>query len=91
METFDTSTAIGRAMLGIIMVFAELERENILLRVRDNYYSRGEKGMYLGGVPVYGFDKIPTKLGGVRTSALSPNSDISTVEYIFTEYGKSGS
>lgn len=89
-ETFDTSTAIGRAMLGIIMVFAELERENILLRVRDNYYSRGEKGMYLGGVPVYGFDKIPTKLGGVRTSALSPNSDISTVEYIFTEYGKSG-
>ncbi len=25
-ETFDTSTAIGRAMLGIIMVFAELER-----------------------------------------------------------------
>lgn len=89
-ETFDTSTAIGRAMLGIIMVFAELERENILLRVRDNYYSRGEKGMYLGGVPVYGFDKIPTKLDGVRTSALSPNSDISTVEYIFSEYVKSG-
>ena len=90
-ETFDTSTAIGRAMLGIIMVFAELERENILLRVRDNYYARGEKGMYLGGVAVYGFDKIPTKLDGVKTSTLAPNGDMATVEYIFGEYGKSGS
>ena len=90
-ETFDTSTAIGRAMLGIIMVFAELERENILLRVRDNYYARGEKGMYLGGVAVYGFDKIPTKLAGVKTSTLAPNGDMATVEYIFGEYGKNGS
>ena len=85
-ETFDTSTAIGRAMLGIIMVFAELERENILLRVRDNYYARGEKGLYLGGVPVFGFDKIPTKLDGIKTSVLVPNGAMNTVEYIFRAY-----
>ncbi len=89
-ETFDTSTAIGRAMLGIIMVFAELERENILQRVKDNYYARGEKGLYLGGVPIYGFDKIPTKLDGIKTSVLVPNSDINTVEYIFNAYRESG-
>ena len=89
-ETFDTSTAIGRAMLGIIMVFAELERENILLRVKDNYYARGEKGLYLGGVPVFGFDKIPTKLDGIKTSVLVPNRDIDTVEYIFCAYRESG-
>ncbi len=89
-ETFDTSTAIGRAMLGIIMVFAELERENILQRVRDNYYARGEKGLYLGGVPVYGFDKIPAKLDGIKTSVLIPNADMSTVEYIFSAYRESG-
>lgn len=89
-ETFDTSTAIGRAMLGIIMVFAELERENILLRVKDNYYARGEKGLYLGGVPVYGFDKIPTRLDGIKTSVLVPNSDMTTVEYIFSTYRESG-
>lgn len=88
-ETFDTSTAIGRAMLGIIMVFAELERENILLRVKDNYYARGEKGLYLGGVPVFGFDKIPTKLDGIKTSVLVPNSDMTTVEYIFSAYRES--
>lgn len=88
-ETFDTSTPIGRAMLGIIMVFAELERENILLRVKDNYYARGEKGLYLGGVPIYGFDKLPTKLNGIKTSVLVPNSDIANVEYIFEAYRES--
>lgn len=89
-ETFDTSTAIGRAMLGIIMVFAELERENILQRVKDNYYARGEKGLYLGGVPIYGFDKLPAKLDGIKTSVLIPNSDIATVEYIFSAYREGG-
>ncbi len=88
-ETFDTSTPIGRAMLGIIMVFAELERENILLRVKDNYYARGEKGLYLGGVPVYGFDKRPTKQDGIKTSVLIPNKDTATVEYIFNAYRQS--
>lgn len=90
METFDTSTPIGRAMLGIIMVFAELERENILLRVKDNYYARGEKGLYLGGIPIYGFDKIPAKLNGIKTSMLIPNVDMTTVEYIFGAYRESG-
>lgn len=89
-ETFDTSTAIGRAMLGIIMVFAELERENILLRVKDNYYARGEKGLYLGGVPLFGFDKVPTKLDGIKTSVLVPNGDMATVEYIYSAYSESG-
>lgn len=89
-ETFDTSTAIGRAMLGIIMVFAELERENILQRVKDNYYARGEKGLYLGGVAIYGFDKIPTKLDGIKTSVLVPNKDMTTVEYIFSAYREGG-
>lgn len=85
-ETFDTATPIGRAMLGIIMVFAELERENILLRVKDNYYARGEKGLYLGGPPIYGFDKHDTKLCGIKTSVLIPNNRIHTVEWLYNTY-----
>lgn len=85
-ETFDTSTPIGRAMLGIIMVFAELERENILMRVKDNYYARGEKGMYLGGPPTFGFDKVPAALGGIKTSMLVPNADTPTVQYMYDAY-----
>lgn len=43
-ENFDTSTPMGRAMLHIIMVFAQLERETIAQRVRDNYYRRAALG-----------------------------------------------
>ena len=43
-EKFDTSTPMGRAMLYIIVVFAQLERETIAERVRDNYYARVKKG-----------------------------------------------
>ncbi len=85
-ETFDTATPIGRAMLGIIMVFAELERENILMRVKDNYYARGEKGLYLGGPPIYGFDKRETRLAGIKTSVLIPNQHIHTVEWLYSVY-----
>lgn len=85
-ETFDTATPIGRAMLGIIMVFAELERENILMRVKDNYYARGEKGLYLGGPPIYGFDKCETRLAGIKTSVLIPNQHIHTVEWLYSAY-----
>ena len=48
-ETFDTSTPMGRAMLNIIMVFAQLERETTAERVRDNYYQRAKLGSWPGG------------------------------------------
>jgi len=35
-EKFDTSTPMGRAMLNICIVFAQLERETIQKRVEDN-------------------------------------------------------
>ena len=38
-EKFDTSTPMGRAMLNICIVFAQLERETIQKRVTDAYYS----------------------------------------------------
>lgn len=37
-ENFDTSTPMGRAMMGILIVFAQMERESIQERVKDNYY-----------------------------------------------------
>lgn len=85
-ETFDTSTPMGRAMLGIIMVFAQLERENILMRVKDNYYARGKKGMFLGGPPIYGFDKTPATVDRVKTSMLVPNEKMEIVEYMYKAY-----
>ena len=54
-EAFDTSTPIGRAMLQMCMVFAELERENTIQRVKDAYKSRSKEGFYMGGRVPYGF------------------------------------
>lgn len=48
-EKFDTSHPIGNAMLMIVMVFAQLERETIQQRVMDAYRNRSEKGFYMGG------------------------------------------
>ncbi len=74
-EKFDTSTPIGMAMLNIIMVFAQLERETIQQRIRDNYYARGERGFYMGGVPPLGYNKEPAYIHGKKTSMLVPDAE----------------
>ena len=53
-EKFDTSTPIGRAMLNICIVFAQLERETIQKRVSDAYHARCRHGLYMGGRVPYG-------------------------------------
>lgn len=71
-EKFDTSTPIGRAMLNICIVFAQLERETIQKRVADAYYSRSKKGFYMGGRIPYGFRIEKTVIDGVNTSKYIP-------------------
>ena len=71
-ERFDTSTPIGRAMLNICIVFAQLERETIQKRVADAYYSRSKRGIYLGGRIPYGFEKVKTEIDGIKTSKYVP-------------------
>lgn len=50
-EQFDTSSAMGEAMLKIILVFAELERKLTGERVTSVMLSRAEKGLW-NGAPV---------------------------------------
>lgn len=71
-EKFDTSTPIGRAMLNICIVFAQLERETIQKRIADTYYSRSKKGFYMGGRVPYGFTLEKTIIEGVHTSKYVP-------------------
>ena len=71
-EKFDTSAPIGRAMLNICIVFAQLERETIQKRVTDAYYSRCKRGFYMGGRIPYGFSKTTTVIDGIRTSMYVP-------------------
>ncbi|WP_010296010.1 recombinase family protein [Clostridium senegalense] len=55
-EQFDTSTPMGRAMVYISSVFAQLERETIAERVRDNMVQLAKTGRWLGGITPLGFD-----------------------------------
>ena len=66
-EDFDTSTQVGKMILNILMMFAEMERESIQQRIKDNYYARGEKGFYLGGPPPYGYTKVETTVDCLKT------------------------
>lgn len=57
-EQFDTSTAIGEAMLKIILVFAELERKMTSERVTATMLSRATDGKWNGGKIPYGYSYI---------------------------------
>lgn len=54
-EQFDTSSAMGEAMLKIILVFAELERNITSERVTAIMIARAEKGLWNGGKVPFGY------------------------------------
>lgn len=54
-ESIDTSTPMGRAQLGIIFIFAQLERETIIERSRFGKKEAAQQGRFGGGLP-YGYD-----------------------------------
>lgn len=54
-EQFDTATPMGRAMMYIISVFSQLERETIAERIRDNMHELAKTGRWLGGNTPTGF------------------------------------
>lgn len=62
-ESFDTSTPFGRAMIGILSVFAQLEREQIKERLAMGQLGRAKAGYWRAGsnVPT-GYDYIDGKL-----------------------------
>jgi site-specific DNA recombinase len=48
-ENFDTSSPFGRAMIGILSVFAQLEREQIKERMAMGHIGRAKDGYWHGG------------------------------------------
>lgn len=85
-ENFDTSSPMGRAMLNIVLVFAQLERETTAERVKDNYIHRFNLGAWGGGPAPYGFDLTKIGDGARKVSSLVQNDNAETVKYIFEIY-----
>ncbi len=80
-ENMDTSTPIGRAMLGIMSAFAQLERETIKERTRMGMRERVKSGLWPGGGKIpFGYD-----YDGKR-GILVQNSDADTVRLMYKLY-----
>lgn len=61
-ENFDTTTAMGKAMLRMALVFAQLEREQTSERVADVMQFRASQGLRNGGTTPYGYRIVEKQL-----------------------------
>lgn len=54
-QSFNTTTSMGRLTLNILLSFAQFEREVTAERIRDKFRASRMKGMWMGGVPPFGY------------------------------------
>ena len=91
-EQFDTSSPLGRAMMYIASVFAQLERETTAQRIRDNMLELAKTGRWLGGCPPLGYTSLPLQQGAKTLYQLQlVPSEADTVRLIFQLYVQLGS
>lgn len=82
-EQFDTSSAMGEAMLKIILIFAELERKLTAERVAATMLSRASQGLFNGGVAPTGYKQVDK-----GSFPIIDDSEASTIRLIFDLYEK---
>lgn len=90
-EQFDTTTSMGRAMINVSAVFAQLERETIAERVRDNMYLMAKDSCWTGGTTPLGYvsEKVEYNDGGKIRSYFRlsvQESEAAIVQLIYSEY-----
>ena len=96
-EQFDTKTPMGRAMVYIASVFAQLERETIAERVKDNMLELSKTGRWLGGQTPLGFkseEVIQIDVNGKEHSFykfVPIEEEIKKVNLLFSNYLAYGS
>jgi len=76
-EQFDTTTAIGKAFLAILMVVASLESDLASERISDSVQHRRQKGVHVGIAP-FGYDRAKGRL--------VPNEDARSVQLMAELY-----
>lgn len=86
-ENIDTTTPIGKAMMYVTMVFAQMERETIAARVTDNMIGLAKKGFWMGGNPPYGYRREKIESNGKKHVTIVPIPEAAEyVEWIFDTF-----
>ncbi len=90
-ENFDTSNPTGRAMMNISAVFAQLERETIAERIKDNMYLMAKDGHWTGGTTPLGYksEQVICDYGGRTKSHYKltvDETEASLVQLIYDLY-----
>lgn len=74
-EQIDTSTPLGRAMMYICSVFAQMERETTAERVKDSMIELAKSGKWTGGKSPVGYKRERVLLNGKYHTILSENQE----------------
>lgn len=74
-EQIDTSTPLGRAMMYICSVFAQMERETIAERVKDGMADLSKSGKWAGGRAPLGYQRERVKVSGKSHTMLVPDQE----------------
>ena len=82
-DNFDTSHTMGRFTMGMLAVFAEMERDNISTRIKDNYSYRIKDRRWASGKAPFGFAN--GKIDG-KTTLIPIEEEIEAVKLIFKLY-----
>lgn len=86
-ENIDTATPIGKAMMYVTMVFAQMERETIAARVADNMYGLAKKGLWVGGKPPYGYVRKRIEIDGKKHVTIIPDPEgVKYVTWLFDTF-----
>ncbi len=92
-EQIDTTTPIGKAMMYVTVVFAQMERETIAARVTDNMIGLAKKGYWVGGQPPLCYDRQRIEVDGKKHVTLVQNPEgvayVTKIFDLFLELGLS--
>lgn len=86
-EQFDTNSIMGRGMINIAATFAQIERETIAERIKDNMLELSRTGRWLGGTPPLGFKSVQITENNKKMYKLEIVEDeMETVRLIYSLY-----
>ena len=78
-QAFNTTSSMGRLTLNVLLSFAQFEREVTGERIRDKIAASKKRGMWMGGIPPFGYD------ADGRTLKIN-EAEAATVRLIFEQY-----